>query len=47
MILPKEKIFINAFGVVDEIANFNYIPPEIYQSLESLNYQKKLCQQIR
>ena len=30
LILPKEKIFINAFGVVDEIANFNYIPPEIY-----------------
>ena len=36
LILPKEKIFINAFGVIDEISNFNYIPPEIHQSLESL-----------
>jgi hypothetical protein len=47
LILPKEKIFINAFGAVEDIANFNYIPPDIYQSLESLNYLKKYSQQIR
>jgi hypothetical protein len=46
LILPKEKIFINAFGVVDEIANFNYIPPEIYQSLESLQYNQQILQNM-
>lgn len=44
MILPKDQIFINAFGVIDEIQNFDFIPPEIYQSLESLEYNQKILQ---
>jgi len=47
LILPKEKIFINAFGVVDQVADFDYIPPDIYQSLECLNHLKKYNHQIR
>lgn len=35
-ILPKEKIYVNAFGVIDSIKNFNQIPPRIFKSLENL-----------
>ena len=35
-ILPKEKVYINAFGVVDDMNNFNVIPPEMYKALDNL-----------
>jgi hypothetical protein len=35
-ILPKERIYINAFGVVDDMKNFEYIPPDIFKILENL-----------
>ena len=35
-ILPKEKIYINAFGVVDDLKNFNYIPPDVFKVLDNL-----------
>jgi hypothetical protein len=34
--LPKEKIFINAFGVIDDIKNLNFIPSDIFKALENL-----------
>lgn len=35
-ILPQEKLFVNAFGVVDGVSNFNSIPSEIQQTLSNL-----------
>ncbi len=35
-ILPKEKVFINAFGVIDDVKNFNFIPSDIFKALDSL-----------
>ena len=34
-ILPREKVCINAFGIVDKEENFNYIPEEMYEALET------------
>lgn len=35
-VLPREKIYINAFGVVDEAKFFNHIPSNIFKSLDNL-----------
>ena len=33
-ILPKDRIFINAFGVVEGMRDLSYIPPDIQKSLD-------------
>jgi len=35
-ILPQEKIYINAFGVVDGVNNLNTVPKELEKALEVL-----------
>ena len=34
-ILPKDNIYINAFGVVDETKNFNFIPDDMLETLDN------------
>jgi hypothetical protein len=35
-ILPDEKVYINAFGVVKDAKHFNLPPPDIYKALDNL-----------
>lgn len=40
-ILPKIKLFLNAFGLVNDLESINFIPPEISIALDNLSANKK------